>query len=151
MDAAEKSRIAKEYYLQGYNCAQAVFTAFHEEMGMDEDFALRLSSSFGGGMGGLRGACGALTATFMVLGALQGYDLPDDMAAKQQHYQRVQQLAARFSAEFGTTVCRDLLLKSGIQPSSVPAERTPEYYRSRPCYRFIEFCAAMLADELSNG
>ena len=45
-----KSELAKEYFLNGANCAQAVFVAFCDLFGMDEALALRLSSSFGGGI-----------------------------------------------------------------------------------------------------
>ena len=42
---------AKRLFLEGYNCAQAVFCAFRDVTGMDLNAAARLSSSFGGGMG----------------------------------------------------------------------------------------------------
>ena len=42
------AELAKEYFLKGYNCAQAVFVAFCDVTGMSEETALRLSSSFGG-------------------------------------------------------------------------------------------------------
>ena len=61
-------------FLDGYNCAQSVFTAFCDLHGMDEKGALRLGSSFGGGMGRLREVCGALSGIFMTAGLLYGYD-----------------------------------------------------------------------------
>ena len=61
-------------FLDGYNCAQSVFTAFCDLHGMDEKEALRLGSSFGGGMGRLREVCGALSGIFMTAGLLYGYD-----------------------------------------------------------------------------
>ena len=151
MDKSKKVEQAVAYFMQGYNCAQAVFTAFHEELGLKEDFALRLSSSFGGGMGGLRGTCGAVSSMFMVLGALQGYDVPDDMAAKRQLYARVQELAARFQQEYGTTNCRELLQRCSIEPSNVPAERNAEYYASRPCARYVEACARLVEEALQQN
>ena len=53
--------IAHENFKKGYNCAQAVFLAFAEEMNMDEVTAAKLSSSFGGGMGKMREVCGAVS------------------------------------------------------------------------------------------
>ena len=53
----ENSKYAKKamsLFLEGYNCTQAVFLAFSDKYDMDEAMALRLSSSFGGGMGRLR-------------------------------------------------------------------------------------------------
>jgi uncharacterized protein YycO len=54
----DHSEAARALFGQGYNCAQAVFAAFCDETGMDMETALRLSSSFGGGMAGC-GRCAA--------------------------------------------------------------------------------------------
>ena len=51
MTHAEK---AVELFANGCNCSQAVFTAFSDVTGMDEELAKRLSSSFGGGIGRMR-------------------------------------------------------------------------------------------------
>ena len=48
---------ARENFLNGYNCAQSVFLAYAQELGFDKEIALKLSSSFGGGMGRLREVC----------------------------------------------------------------------------------------------
>ena len=45
---------AKENFQSGYSCAQAVFLACTEDMGLDTETRARLASSFGGGMGGMR-------------------------------------------------------------------------------------------------
>ena len=49
-----KGEIAKQYFLDGYNCAQAVVLAFAQDFGLDKNTAVMLSSSFGGGMGRFR-------------------------------------------------------------------------------------------------
>ena len=59
---------AMELFKQGYNCSQSVFGAFAEECGIDFETALKLSSSFGGGMARLREVCGAVSGMFMVAG-----------------------------------------------------------------------------------
>lgn len=68
---------AMALFKEGYNCAQSVFVAFEEECGLERSCALKLSSSFGGGMGRLREVCGAVSGMFMVAGMLYGYDTPD--------------------------------------------------------------------------
>lgn len=139
MDHAEK---AKSLFLEGYNCSQAVLLAFCDELGLDRDTALRLASSFGGGMGRLREVCGAVSGMFMVIGLLYGYADPSDRQAKTEHYARVQALAARFRGKYGSIVCRDLL---GGSPDSshVPSERTATYYQKRPCAEQIAYAAAL--------
>lgn len=57
-----RSQQAIELFNQGYNCAQSVLGAFCEDLGIDFETALRLSSSFGGGMGRLREVCGAVSS-----------------------------------------------------------------------------------------
>ena len=50
MDYGER---AKENFQSGYSCAQAVFLACTEDMGLDTGTRARIASSFGGGMGGM--------------------------------------------------------------------------------------------------
>ena len=38
---SKKAQKALDYFFGGYNCAQSVFAAFHEEMGLGEAEALR--------------------------------------------------------------------------------------------------------------
>lgn len=150
MNENSKEQIALDYFNRGFNCAQSVFTAFHEEMGLSEDAALRLSSSMGGGVGGLRDVCGAFCGLSMVMGALKGYDSPTDMDAKKAHYARIQALAARFTDRFDTLICRELLANNHITPTPAPAERTAAYYAERPCAAYVAACARMAAETLEN-
>ena len=90
---------AKEFFLEGYNCSQAVFLAFSDELGIDQETALRLSSSFGGGMGRLREVCGAVSGMFMAAGVKYGYSDPKASDEKKEHYARIQKLAEELCAE----------------------------------------------------
>ena len=45
---------ALDYFHQGYNCSQSVFTAFADVCGLTEETALRLSSPLGAGIGRMR-------------------------------------------------------------------------------------------------
>ena len=47
----ERVERARNYFLEGYNCAQAVVVAFCDVTGMEPKTAAKLASSFGGGMG----------------------------------------------------------------------------------------------------
>ena len=50
----DHSTKAAELFLSGSNCAQAIVVAYCDLTGLEPDFAARMSSSFGGGMGRLR-------------------------------------------------------------------------------------------------
>ncbi len=136
---------AGELFLAGYNCAQSVFAAFAEDLGMDEKAALRLSSAFGGGIGRLREVCGAASGLMMVLGAVEGYDVPDDEEGKKAYYTRIQALMGTFRDECGSYLCRELLDAAGPEEPT-PERRTAKYHRERPCGGCVRY-AARLADE----
>ncbi len=148
---------ARSLFCEGYNCAQAVFAAFCDVTGMEREQAMRLSSSFGGGMGRMREVCGACSAMFMVAGLLYGYTGTESDAEKAAHYKLIQTLADQFKERTGTgtILCRELLRalaaekKVGADSTDPgkPTARTEEFYRVRPCVRFVE-CAAELLDEL---
>ena len=142
---------AIEYFRAGYNCAQAVFAAFCDVTGYSEKEALMLASSFGGGMGRMRETCGACSAMFMVAGVLKGYtDISTD-APKKEHYERIQKMAAEFKREHGTITCRELLVTLKPDSKPTPSARTEEYYRVRPCARFIYEMARLTEEELNRG
>lgn len=87
---------AKDLFQSGYNCAQSVFAAYAEELGMDFETALKVSSSFGAGMGRLREVCGSVSGMFMVVGLALGYSTNANKDEKTEHYKRIQYLAAEF-------------------------------------------------------
>ena len=141
MDHATK---AAELFLQGYNCAQAVAVAFCDLTGMDKDYAAKLASGFGGGMGGLREICGAVSGMNMVLGCLYGYESPTNDEAKKLLYSQVRELAEGFREQTGSIICREILKNPPADPN--PSPRTAEYYAKRPCARMV-MVAAQLLDE----
>jgi len=150
IDRQAKMEKARDLFLEGYNCAQAVAAAFAPEMGLPEKTVLRMSSGFGGGVGGQRLICGAVTGMNMALSYITGYDETDDMDTKKALYANIRRMAAQFCEKHETMVCRDLLVQSGIQAKAEPSERTPEYYRTRPCARYVESCAGILCDMLNE-
>lgn len=144
MNHVEKAR---ELFVRGYNCAQAVFIAFCDLTGYDEDDAARISSSFGGGMGRLREVCGAVSGAFMVAGCLYGYADETDKNAKTAHYALIQDIARRFRDRNGTIICRELIGAEANDKSAVPTDRTADFYKRRPCVELVEV-AAEIMDEI---
>lgn len=142
----DKVSRAKELFEQGYNCSQSVFCTFCEEYGIDFETGLKLASSFGGGMGKLREVCGAVSAMFMIAGLKYGYTSNNDDEAKTAHYKRIQDLAEEFKKKYNTIICRELL---GIDSDGyIPAKRTEEYYKTRPCGEIISYAAKIVSDEI---
>ena len=63
---------AVELFRQGYNCSQSVCAAFADEYGYTFEQALRMSASFGGGIGRMRMTCGAACGMFILAGLETG-------------------------------------------------------------------------------
>ena len=139
MDHREK---AAQLFLQGYNCAQAMMVAYCDVTGLTPDFAARMASSFGGGMGRMREVCGAVSGMLMVAGLLYGYKTPGDDVSKKAHYTLVQELAGQFRNEVGSIVCREILKNPPSDPNPTP--RTAEFYAKRPCARMVLLAGQIL-------
>ena len=146
----DHSKIAAELFCNGCNCSQAVLVAFAEDCGMDKVTAMRLSSSFGGGMGRLREVCGAVSGMFMVAGLLKGYVTEDGKEKKDAHYTLIQELAKEFTDIHGTYICKDLLGSLGKSTSPVSDPRTAEYYKVRPCVKFVITASEILDKRFFN-
>lgn len=125
---------AKELFHQGFNCSQSVFAACADLYGIeDEELALRLAASFGGGIGRMRQTCGAACGMFLLAGLENGSAIVGDAEGKKNNYALVQDLAAQFKAQNGSLICAELL---GIAPKPqdpTPEARTKAYYQKRPC------------------
>ncbi len=153
MKQIEQSIYAKkagELFMEGYNCAQSIFLAFEDQYDIGRETALKLSSSFGGGMGRLREVCGSVSGMFMAAGCIYGYASPKDYQGKKEHYERIQELAEEFRKVNGSIVCRDLLGLSKQKDSPIPSHRTEEYYKKRPCRQLVEISAAILHDYMEK-
>ena len=155
MSDTSKSRkeMAMEYFMQGYNCTQSIAMAFIDlidENEIDHEAFLRMSSSFGGGMGRLREVCGSVSGMFMVAGYLYGYSGPETGKPKADHYAIIQELAHRFEEKNGSIVCRELLGLSVKEEAPVPEARTAEYYKKRPCKELIGMAAEILDEYISE-
>ena len=143
------SEKAVELFNQGYNCSQAVFGAFAEDVGLPEDVALKISTPFGGGVGRMREICGACSGMLMALGMREGYATPETGPAKAAHYETVRQLLAAFADENGSFICREILKTA--ETGGTPAPRTAAYYHERPCVRCVRTAAEILDRYLTKG
>ncbi len=146
----EHSQKAFELFQQGYNCAQAVVGAYAEEVNIDFDTLIKMSSSFGGGMGKLREVCGAVSAMFLIAGLKHGYNEPNNDEVKQKHYELIQKLGHAFKEKFSTFICRELLALNEQESSPKPTKRTPDFYQKRPCGKFIISACEILDSVISE-
>lgn len=148
-----EDRIQKaiELFKSGYNCSQSVVAAFADRYGFTQEQALRMSASFGGGIGRMRETCGAACGLFLLAGLETGATEAADREGKAANYALVQELAAEFKKRNGSLICSELLgLKKKEPASSVPEERTTQYYAKRPCSKMVEEAARIWVEYLEK-
>lgn len=148
MSRAER---AKEKFLQGYNCSQAVALAFCDLMGVEENTVLKMMLPFGGGIGRLRMTCGAISGMVAVVGMLfsKADNTPEN---KKETYAIVQELCAKFKAQTGSLICSELLsgVNVPVEIGGVAEARTKEYYKKRPCADMVALAAQILEEYLQG-
>jgi len=150
MDVKEREQRAAELFKAGYNCCQAVAMTFADVIGLPEDEVARLASGFGGGMGRMREVCGTVSAMTMIAGAMIPANDVSDKASKTANYALVQEMAEEFRRLNGSIICRELLGLSKPEGTPVPSDRTPEYYKKRPCGELCSIAAGIVARKLRS-
>lgn len=132
-----KGEIAKEYFLKGLNCAQAVALAFCDELKKDEEEIRKAVIGFGGGFARQRLVCGAVSGMTYVLGCIKS-----DGSDRASIYKIIQKACEEVKNELGSLICAELLEdKILVTTSFQPDERTEEYYKKRPCAEIVEMVA----------
>ncbi len=167
---SEIADMAEDYFRKGYNCSQSVFVPFAHRYGIDEKTALKMSASFGGGMGRMREVCGCMSAMALVAGFESGCTTDYNPKGKEKNYEMVQHLAQEFKKiSGGSIVCRELLgldkktkesnekekqaalgSISENMTSPIPSERTQEYYKKRPCIQLIRAACEILESQVGG-
>ncbi len=149
---AKARRLFKE---EGYNCCQAVVLAYNDLFDIDDSTAAAMSSGFGGGMGRMREVCGSVSGMVMLAGLIAPATDPSIKVDRTKNYALVQEMAGEFKALNGSIVCKELL---GLVPmgssqpvqneSPEPSDRTPEYYKKRPCEELVGISARIVGEKI---
>lgn len=142
----------------GYNCCQAVVLAYNDIFEIDDKVAAAMSSGFGGGMGRMREVCGSVSGMVMLAGLIAPAADPSVKADRTRNYALVQEVAGEFRHQNGSILCKELLGlvpmgsgTAGIAPESPePSERTPEYYKKRPCEELVGISARIIGEKIAS-
>jgi len=152
MNNEERIEKAVALFKEGFNCSQSVVAAFADQYGFTHEQALRMSASFGGGIGRMRETCGAACGLFMLAGLETGAVEGADREGKARNYAVVQELAEEFKRRNGALKCADLLGLSKKEPVvSTPEARTAQYYAKRPCVKMVEEAARIWCEFLEKS
>jgi C_GCAxxG_C_C family probable redox protein len=105
-----KADIAVATFTKGFNCAQAVLSAFNKELGLDNQTAAKIASGFGGGIGHMAETCGAVTGAIMVIGLKKGMSIQDSpFKSNQVVYAAIDPFIKEFVKRNKSVKCRELL------------------------------------------
>lgn len=150
INAEERALRAKEYFNNGYNCAQSVALAYADITTLDEKMVATITASFGGGLGRLREVCGAVSGMAFVASFISPCPMADNAEAKKANYALVQEFAEQFRQKNGYIVCRSLLGLDRPKDEPTPSARTAEYYKKRPCAEYVYDAALIVGEYLAN-
>lgn len=144
MNRADK---AEAYFSNNFNCAQAVFTTFATELGLEEEVALKIATQFGGGA--RKGEmCGAVSGALMALGLKYGHYHAEDTEEKGKAYQIAEDFMNRFIAEKGTVVCRELLGYDVSKKEDMAKIKELGLFKTT-CPEMIR-CATIIVEQIMN-
>lgn len=135
MNNTNKADRAVELFSGGFNCSQAVLTAFASDFGLSEELTLKLGSEFGSGArnGEL---CGAVSGALLVLGLKYGHCNSADTERKMRAYAIADEFTRRFREVNGSIVCRELLGYDLTNPEDMAVISEKNLFR--------EFCPLMV-------
>ena len=131
--------------------------AYNDIFGIDDSVAAAMSSGFGGGMGRMREVCGSVSAMVMLAGLIAPASDPSIKVDRTRNYALVQDMAGQFKALNGSIVCKELLglvpmgsCQSAPSESPEPSDRTPEYYKKRPCEELVGISARIVGEKIAE-
>jgi len=134
--------LAQKTFENGFNCAQASFTAFAVQNGIDHDAALRMTTGFGSGMVSRGETCGAITGSMLAIGLQTGRDKADDIQARETTNALIKELYKQFTDKHGSILCKDLLELKDTSPESWQQVRDNNLFKTR-CPRFVADAVAI--------
>ena len=141
---SDKSIIATEDFLSGYNCAQSVLAAFCEETGISDDMALKISCGLGAGMGRNQEVCGAVTGGILVLGLRHGRGVNDEQPATALTYKKTREFMSLFAERNGSYICRELLNGCDLKTEAGQQQFTEKDMKNRVCKVCVESAVEIL-------
>ncbi len=150
MTKEERKQLAYDNFKKGYNCCQSVVLAYADVLPLDEATLEKLTLGFGAGFGRTRNLCGAVSAYGFVTGLL--HDRGETVAAdKADVYKQITQLDEQFKQLNGSDICAELLKNvKNLTAGYVPEVRDEEYYKVRPCAKFVVDSAGIIYDFLKE-
>ncbi len=132
----------------GYDCAQTVLAHFADDLDLEEETAMMISSAFGGGIAGSGSVCGCVTGALMALGMKFGFTEPDAIA-KNLMTAKNNEFIAKFRERCGGINCRELLGLDVSIPEQAAEVAATGVIQSR-CPDFVTAACDILEEMLED-
>jgi C_GCAxxG_C_C family probable redox protein len=137
---------AQDLFAQGFNCSQAVFSAFAPDLGIQTDLALKLASPFGGGIARQGDVCGAVIGALLVLGLQKGNSTVE---AKDETYRLAENFIQRFRERHGAVLCRELIGHDISTSEGLQSAREQRVFVAL-CPAFVQSAVELIAEQVNN-
>lgn len=132
----------------GFDCAQTVLAHFADDLDLEEETALMISSAFGGGIAGTGSVCGCVTGALMALGMKYGFTEPDAIGKNIMNSKNNEFLAG-FKERCGAVNCRELLGLDVSIPEQAAQVAETGVIQAR-CPGFVTAACDILEDMLAD-
>jgi C_GCAxxG_C_C family probable redox protein len=135
---------------KGFSCSQSVFSAYAEDLGLDQETALKIAGPFGGGMGRKAETCGAVTGALMAIGLKYGATEAEDKETKEKAYALAREFLDRFEARHGSSRCKELLGWDISTPAGHEAAKYRQLF-STLCPKYVADAAEIVGEILAKS
>jgi C_GCAxxG_C_C family probable redox protein len=138
-----RSERALASFRNGFTCSSAVFSAFSEELGLEQETAKKISCGFGAGISRTGNICGAVTGSILVIGLKYGKTQQGDDAATEKTRTLVREFMQEFTQHHGSVSCTELLGYNLNNPEEYEKARENNLFMTK-CPEFVRDAAAIL-------
>ncbi len=142
-----KSDAAIECFSSGFNCAQAVFSTYCDDLGLETEMAKRIACGLGAGMGYIGETCGAVTGALMLIGLKYGKVDVEDNVARDKTYELVQEFTKRFKAINSSVKCKELIGFDISIPEDLNTVKEKQLF-STLCLKFVRDSSEIIEELL---
>jgi len=136
--AVGKVELATATLGEGFNCSQAVLSAWAPDLGLDHETALRVAGAFGGGIARMGQTCGAVSGALMALGLKYSQIRANDKQAKEEMYALAGEFMKRFEARHVRHSAANCWVMTSVRPKECSSSgKRPSLPRNVPSWSHL--------------
>jgi len=143
-----KAEIAVCKFNEGYNCTQSVAYSFADEVNIDKNILMSISTGFGAGFGRKQEVCGAVSGAIMILGAKYGRKENEPTSKTETTYSKAQEFIDEFTKEKGTIICSELLQGCNLLTEEGQKLFKDKNLKREICFGCVELACNILEKQL---